>query len=477
MGTGAPPERDRSPASSLDIARARRRSDFVILAAVGALLPLGLAAAGEASALSAAFAATALIAFAFVLYVGSSDDDGMAIRAVEEEALAQSALIVSVAERRMRATVIEALPDPAMVIDPQGRIECANAAARQRFRAVVNERPLSTAVRRPEVLEAVDDARRSGTPRTFELIERDEPQRFFSCVAAPLGDEGDDGVLIAMHDLTEIRRAGLARADFVANASHELRTPLTSLAGFIETLRGPARSDPEMWDRFLEIMQSQTDRMTRLINDLLSLSRIELDEHNVPETVVDLSLVIAEARDALLPVAAKKKVALLAAVPDGPVHVRGVRDELGQVVQNLVDNAIKYAPPGSDVRLDLSSGLAREAAEAFVGRRWAAAGRMTLAEALPEAALAFAGLRVSDCGEGIDRRHLPRLGERFYRVDPGRGLLRGTGLGLAICKHIVLRHRAGLVVESEPGRGTGFGMVIALSERRNESVDLAVTEP
>jgi two-component system phosphate regulon sensor histidine kinase PhoR len=267
-----------------------------------------------------------------------------------------------------------------------------------------------------------------------------------------------------MHDLTDIKRAELARVDFLANASHELRTPLTSLAGFIETMRGPARDDPAAWDRFLEIMQGQADRMRRLISDLLSLSRIELNEHRPPETLTDLAAVVREVVDALQPVARSRGVILAVRASDRDVIVAGIRDELSQVAQNLIDNAIKYSEPDGVVEIEIRDGLDHEAAFLSAGRRWEAAGRMSIATAPVRRGgeeERFAFLRVSDSGPGIDRQYLPRLAERFYRVDPGRGLRRGTGLGLAIVKHVVTRHRGDFVVESELGRGAAFGVVLS----------------
>jgi two-component system phosphate regulon sensor histidine kinase PhoR len=271
-----------------------------------------------------------------------------------------------------------------------------------------------------------------------------------------------------MHDLTEIKRAEFARVDFLANASHELRTPLTSLAGFIETPRGPARDDAQARDRFLEIMHGQAERMRRLVSDLLSLSRIELVEHRPPEGEADLAAVAAEAGDALLPVATERGVKLSIVGAEDEVSVTGVRDELAQVAQNLIDNAIKYSEGGDTVEIEVLSGLTREEAEARAGRQWEGSGRMSIVtgSAAPDGRSRYAVLRVSDSGPGIERQYLPRLSERFYRVDPGRGLRPGTGLGLAIVKHVVQRHRGEFLVESEPGRGSAFGVVLPMARRQ-----------
>jgi two-component system phosphate regulon sensor histidine kinase PhoR len=230
-------------------------------------------------------------------------------------------------------------------------------------------------------------------------------------------------------------------------------------------MRGPAKDDPAARERFLEIMHGQAERMRRLISDLLSLSRIELVEHRLPEGEADLAVVVAEAGDALAPVAKERGVKLRILGQASAVNVTGIKDELAQVAQNLIDNAIKYSETGGTVEIEVLSGLSRQEALSRAGRRWADAGHMSIVTAAAEKPGAkFAVLRVSDAGPGIDRQYLPRLSERFYRVDPGRGLRPGTGLGLAIVKHVVQRHRGEFLVESEPGQGSAFGVVLPMSE-------------
>jgi two-component system phosphate regulon sensor histidine kinase PhoR len=250
------------------------------------------------------------------------------------------------------------------------------------------------------------------------------------------------------------------RADFLANASHELRTPLASLTLLIETLAGPARDDAPERDRFLSMMQVQADRMRRLIDDLLSLSRIELDEHVPPSDRANLSQVALEVADALAPVAKERGVAIKV-VSGEPVTVVGERFQLAQVVQNLIDNAIKYSPDGSSVEVEIGQAESREAVITAAGRRWPEAGRIALLTPAPVADRSYAFVRVTDSGPGVARRFLPRLGERFFRVEREMGAERGgTGLGLAIVKHIMNRHRGGLLVESEPGRGSAFAAYV-----------------
>jgi two-component system, OmpR family, phosphate regulon sensor histidine kinase PhoR len=444
------------------LTRTVRRRDFAVLGGVALAVLAGLALIGQLPPWIAVLAAVFIAAFCVAYYFGTVDPADPGGETIEAESPLAEARRKAEVERQFRRSLIEALPEPAMYIDPQGRVEAANPAARKQFRIIGADPLLTAVVRKPEMLDAVAAAQRSGEPQRFEFIARDETDRYLAALAAPLAP----GVLVSMHDITDIKRAEFARVDFLANASHELRTPLTSLAGFIETLRGPAREDPEARDRFLEIMHSQAERMRRLISDLLSLSRIELIEHRPPEGEADLAAVAAEAGDALLPVAKERGVRLRILGQAAAVSVTGIKDELAQVAQNLIDNAIKYSDDGGVVEIEVLSGLTREEAEARAGRRWDQAGHMSIVAAVAAggASARFAVLRVSDAGPGIERQYLPRLSERFYRVDPGRGLRPGTGLGLAIVKHVVQRHRGEFLVESEPGRGSAFGVVLPMSE-------------
>jgi two-component system phosphate regulon sensor histidine kinase PhoR len=239
-------------------------------------------------------------------------------------------------------------------------------------------------------------------------------------------------VLVAIRDISDQRRAERMRADFVANVSHELRTPLAALSGFIETLQGAARDDAEARLRFLAIMRVQAGRMARLIDDLLSLSRIEQKQHVPPEGGVDLGGVVGGVLDALTPLAAESGVILVRDFPEARIEVRGERDELYRVFENLIGNAIKYGQAGGRVEVTAATG---ERGEVQVS--------------------------VRDHGPGIAPEHLPRLTERFYRVDVAGSRARGgTGLGLAIVKHIVARHRGRLLIDSTAGEGATFTVVL-----------------
>ena len=357
--------------------------------------------------------------------------------------------------------MLEILPDPVLLVggtrreDLAGRrYSFANPAARELLRLSGQEGPLLSALRHPSVLKVVDDALFSGEHGAV-LWEQGGPRdRCWRVTARPV-EAGEAGprALLSFSDQTDARRNERMRADFLANASHELRTPLASLSGFIETLRGHARDDEAARDRFLGVMQGQAERMARLIDDLLSLSRIELNEHIPPADRVDLAHAVGEVVEALAPLGLDREVTLDLAI-QGPAIVVGDRDQIIQMAQNLVANALKYAPPASTVRIGVAGGLtAQEAIE-----RGGDGSRARHALVTPAAGdRRFVALSVADRGPGLAREHLPRLSERFYRA-PGQksGSRSGTGLGLAIVKHLINRHQGGLSVESELGHGAAF---------------------
>jgi len=368
-------------------------------------------------------------------------------------------------------SALELAPNPILVVSAEEaddlagrRIAFANASARDLLRVTREGALLVAAMRNPNVLEAIDASLFSGGDRVVTYETGGSQNRSWRVWTNPLPGTPTRPrlALVIMQDETEIRLNERMRADFLANASHELRTPLASLTGFIETLRGHAKDDPAARDRFLAIMGRQAERMARLIEDLMSLSRIELSEHIRPSGVCDLAVAVADVADALAPQLAAKGVAFeFALPPKGVAWVVGDRDQLIQVVQNLLDNAIKYSPVGSVVRIEGEVGLTLDAAAAFRpdARRLSApeGGRMSLQTPTWSADMRYAILRVADLGPGLARETLPRLTERFYRVEGQKsGERSGTGLGLAIVKHIVNRHRGGFLVESAPGHGAVF---------------------
>jgi two-component system phosphate regulon sensor histidine kinase PhoR len=361
------------------------------------------------------------------------------------------------------AAMIEQIADPILLVAGGARDEqssrrflFANAAARELLRIQRPDGLLTTVIRAPDILDAVDDALYNAKAGEAAYQLRGPQDRFWRARVLPLEVSfGDDGrlALLWMRDETELRRTERARADFLANASHELRTPLASLAGFIETLRGHARDDVEARDKFLAIMHGQADRMRRLIDDLMSLSRIELGEHIPPSGVVDLRLLVTDVLEALAPLAAERGVRFDPRLPTEPALALADRDQIVQVVQNLAENAVKYAPDGGCVWVEVATALSlAQAATATAGLE----GHFSLLTPEHARGRTYVAVRVRDFGPGMARGHLPRLTERFYRVEGQRLRKPGTGLGLAIVKHIINRHRGGLIVESAPGEGALF---------------------
>jgi two-component system phosphate regulon sensor histidine kinase PhoR len=340
--------------------------------------------------------------------------------------------------RRADEAIVERLPDPLVVLDGNGAPLRANGAARALFGAgqgAVGD--LAALLRHPALADALDAALAGGAPREVDIALPVPVPRDLKVHAIPMEPPLADGgrVVLVLSDRTRERAVERMRADFVANASHELRTPLASLIGFTETLRGPARGDTEAADRFLGIMAEQAERMRRLIDDLLGLSRIEVTEHQPPTGRVPLDELARAEAEALAPIFAARRIRLEPDLAPGAVAAPADAEQLGQVLRNLLENAARYGREGGTIRLSV--------ARAEPGGRWPARSGVVLA--------------VADDGPGIARHHLPRLTERFYRVDRGRARSAGgTGLGLSIVKHIVNRHRGQLLIESEEGTGSTF---------------------
>ena len=340
-------------------------------------------------------------------------------------------------------SLIGGLPGPAIVLDRAGRVIAFNAAASGIAPSLRRGEPALITLRMPELVDAIRRATASRTPQRVEFFERVPLDRWFEAFVTPVklasvGDGRSDILLMTFNDLTPLRRVEEMRADFIANASHELRTPLAALLGFIETLQGTAKDDATARAKFLAIMQGQATRMARLIDDLLSLSRIELNAHLQPNTPLDLAPIVRQVADGLQTLARDRDVVIKVAAPAEALIVLGDRDELIRVLENLVENALKYGAAGK--RIDIT--LARSQTRAGV----------------PEVRLA-----VRDYGPGIAPEHLPRLTERFYRVDVADSRAQGgTGLGLALVKHVLNRHGGRLNIESTPGAGATFTMHLPL---------------
>ena len=332
--------------------------------------------------------------------------------------------------------ILAAIPEAVVAVGADDRILDANALAKALIPTLRAGVPLASHMRSPDVLDAVVAARAGDAVARASWLERVPVERLFEVSVTPVtGLDCGPMVILYLHEVSETRQFERMRVDFIANASHELRTPLASLLGFIETLQGPARKDDKARDRFLCIMRELAQRMARLVDDLLSLSRVEQHLHLQPRERVDLVALVRHITDTLIPLAQDSGVTLAIEATE-PVAVAGDRDELMRVAENLIENAIKYgASEAADRRVVIA--VSRQRAEAV--------------------------LTVRDFGIGIAPEHLPRLTERFYRVDAGQSRAKGgTGLGLALVKHVVARHRGRLAIDSTKNEGATFRVALPL---------------
>jgi two-component system phosphate regulon sensor histidine kinase PhoR len=341
------------------------------------------------------------------------------------------------AEMPVVQALVGGMPDAAVLLDRAGRVLHFNTAASQLAPALRKNELALFALRSPEIIAALREAIATRQPQRASYVDHVPIDRWMELIVTPLSLPTAFGgseycILMTFHDQTALRRVEEMRADFVANASHELRTPLAALSGFIDTLQGPARDDPKARERFLGIMHAQATRMARLIDDLLSLSRVELSAHVRPEKLVDVVPLIRQVVDGLEPLASERQVTIELGLPPSPVMIAGDTEELLRVFENLIENGLKYGASGGRVIVSLTEPDADDAA-----------GELRVA--------------VRDYGPGIPPEHLPRLTERFYRVDVGDSRAQGgTGLGLSLVKHILNRHRGRLVIESVSGQGATF---------------------
>ena len=336
--------------------------------------------------------------------------------------------------------IVDAIADPAVVIDHAGTVLHLNPSLVDLFQRARAGNPISLLSREPALLDALKEAGRDARPTVVQLHNRVPVERRLSAIITALSvDEGDErspAFLIAFRDVTDQERHAKLRAEFVANASHELRTPLASLKLTLETMKGAGRDDAASKDRFLMMMSAQAERMIQLIDDLMSLNRVEMRAHLPPRGSVDVGELLSQVVTTLEALAESSDIAVSLSAPAKPIYVRGEWSELSQVFDNLIQNGIRYGSSGGRVSISLS-----ERADDLVGPRIA--------------------IEVADTGIGIAAEHLPRLTERFYRVSAAASRQKGgTGLGLAIVKHIVSRHRGELHIESERGKGSVFTVLL-----------------
>jgi len=339
-------------------------------------------------------------------------------------------------------TVLDRLPDPLFMLNRERSVVRSNIAAHNVLTGAHEGRNLAAVLRNPEVLEATDKVLAGGEGRQVEFSLPVPVERSFLAWIELLPEPASDGTvaILRLYDQTEEKKTKQLHADFLANASHELKTPLATLIGNIETLLGPARDDEEAREKFLATMQGQSIRMKNLVDDLLSLSRIERQEHTPPSSSVSLAAILENVITLLTPLAEKKSQAIgleISNKKDPALTVLGDGGQLEQVFINLIDNGIKYGRPSSEI--------------------------LVTAKNKKRAGQHFITVTIADQGEGIPREHLTRLTERFYRADSARSReLGGTGLGLAIVKHIVSRHQGDLNISSTPGKGSAFTVFLPI---------------
>jgi len=416
---------DESPSSFFSPWPDRLRHSAIILLAAGLALAV-VVVFGELSPVRAAIIFLCIAAAALVPWrlhdVTASREDVRGVNPVETAAV---------------SAIVAGMPDPAVLLDRAGRVIHLNAAAAQLAPALRKNELAQFALRSPEIITALREAIATTEARRASYLDHVPVDRWMELIITPvpvptLFGGTDKCMLMTFHDQTPLRRVEEMRADFVANASHEMRTPLAALSGFIDTLQGPAKDDEKARERFLGIMHIQATRMARLIDDLLSLSRVELSAHVRPDTLIDIVPIIRQVVDGLEPLARGRQVEIDIDLPDTPVWIAGDREELLRLFENLVENALKYGASGGKVIVSLTIAVS--------------------GEGMPEVRVV-----VRDFGPGIAPEHLPRLTERFYRVDVGDSRAQGgTGLGLSLVKHIVNRHRGRLLIESVLKNGATF---------------------
>jgi two-component system phosphate regulon sensor histidine kinase PhoR len=461
---------DASNTTTPDLKDALRGSDLVVISAFAVIALAGMAALARVP-IGYGLGAIALFWLAILFYVRVS-------RMVRSSHIVQDeGPDEFMSGARFAATLTDALPQAIAVLDRDGRVIHANPLARDLIEMDTLGRPLSVYVRDAGITDRLATALAGYTPDPL-MVHREVPTEsyislLFSAVTPVEDGTGRTIVLVVMNDVTELVLGGQRRADFLANASHELKTPIASMLGYIETLRGHAKNDPEAQERFLGIMAQQAERMQRLIQDLLSLRRIEQDEHNAPTETADLDLSIRAAIESVAPLAEARGVTLKYKKKKRAI-VPGHQDETIQICLNLIENATKLSPEGSTVRIVLSRFDQWHPGVPFADGRLPDGTTKRAINPAPTSPLPLYTITISDRGPGFSRTHLPRIGERFYRVAGDLSSKeKGTGLGLAIVKHIARRHRAGLYVRSEPGVGTEFCIVYQASDATDKIADAA----
>lgn len=389
--------------------------------------------AGKLSGWEAIIASVVLLLVALVTPAGRDETIAPAPEQNLTDPLADTSLV----------HIVDAMADPCFLLDHRGVLDHKNAVADDIFPHLKTGDLLTLTFRHPQFVQTLDEVISTGKPAQLTFMDRFPSERWYKARISPVAGANEDAsiptkskILVLMNELTEQKRAEQMRADFVANASHELRTPLTAVIGYLDTLMGPAKTDREAHKKFMPIMRAQAERMSNLVDDLLSLSRIELKEHVQPRDRVNLLTTLEEVSELLRPIADRHDNEFVINNLLEDSLVTGERIELVQVFENLLDNALKYGEPGTKVTIEIAPAKS-------VNQKVA--------------------VRITNKGTPISAEHLPRLTERFYRVDvESSRAKKGTGLGLAIAKHIITRHRGNLSITSDSKSGTTVSVELPL---------------
>lgn len=371
--------------------------------------------------------------------------------------VSEAKVIEARTRHRFVRAAIDTILSPIIIIDAEGRAIAVNKAAHKRFSRVKLNEKIDFFIRDPKLLAAIDRSQMQSIPVQINLEHYFPDPKFDKVEISTFEIDGRRRTIIMFVDETDLRRAEQLRVDFLANAGHELRTPLASIRGFLETLTDGAKTDKKALERFLPIMSREAERMNRLINDILSLSKIEMNEHVAPKEIINATEALEYALAAIESANCENEIVYDSA--KCACNVCGDSDELQQVFINLIENAIKYGQPKSKVKIEAHCNIDYANIGQFANRKWENSSGLALL--MPtDVNRKYTIFRIENCGKGIKAKYMTRLSERFYRIDDESAHIRGTGLGLAIVKHIIRRHLGGFYVESDEKSLTAFSFAI-----------------
>lgn len=356
----------------------------------------------------------------------------------------------------MVASSLDAIQDSVLIIDSEQRLLFANKTARERFNARTIYSRIEFYLRDPEILNNISQSIKTIEPKEFILETHFPETRFDTISISPFMTDNTSKFIITIRDETDIRNAQKNRSEFLANAGHELRTPLASIVGFLETISETAKDDEKARNKFIGIMKKQADRMIRLVNDILALSRIELDEHLPPSGNFDIKEITNFSINSLEPIISANDNKIICDFNEENLCVKGDKEQVQQVITNLIDNAVKYGAAKTNIKIIIKQNLKAEEASKIANQSWKSSSYSSLCIPLEPVGKLYTIFRIENEGLGIEKQYMARLSERFYRIDNNIQGKSGTGLGLAIVKHIIMRHKGGFHVESIEGKATAF---------------------